>query len=226
MSDNRRTGVAKRRIWAIVLVVVVIIVFSAFDISVKTNRVSVTPSTQLQSDYNDLVSGNSSNSIAHYNFRIGFINFTTGNSEISFGYLLRPFNGWNPVYAGPVNFSLGDVPNLFVQILVYQTSWDSSTNPSSVPFILNNVSLASPQGFNGKIETWETVSNTLLTIYINNVGLSPIQSFAASSALGQYPGYHNFYLNFTFTIYSALGPYKIPSQSKTVHLEYNNTIVV
>ena len=221
MSDNKKTRVSKRKKLAIVLVVVIIIVLSAVDISAKTYSISPSPATTMQSDLNSLVISNAS----HYNFRIGYINFTKGNSEITFGYFLRPFNGVNPVYAGFPNYSHVNSPASLAIIVICQISSESSSNPSSVPFTVSHVTLNSPQGFNGKTETWESVEFNSFGIVINPPGPF-IQSFSASPGLGQYPGYHNFYLNFTFTIYSALGPYKIPSQSKTVHLEYNNTIVV
>lgn len=223
MSDNNKNRTVKIRTLLIIAVIVVMVILSAVNISVRTYKVSVTPSTQMQSDLSNFVTTNTS---PHYNFKIGYINFSAGNSEISFGYFLRPFNGWNPVYAGPVNFSLGDAPSNLVMIVIYQIASSVSANPSSVPFILNNVTLISPQGFNGKIEIWNSVDSNSLVIGINPPDPSFIQSFPASSVLGSYPGYHNFYLNFTLTIYNTFGPYKFPSQSQTVHLDYNNTVVV
>lgn len=220
MRDNNKTPATKIKKWTIVLVIAITIILSTVDISVKTYAISPSPATTMQSDLNAL----STNNYSHYNFKIGFINFTTGNSEITFGYFLQPFNGLNPIYAGIINYSQVNSPSSLAMIVIYQISPDGSLSPSSVPFTVNYVTLNSPQGFNGETESWETVDSNSLVIKINPPGPF-IQSFSASSVLGQYPGYHNFYLNFTLTMYNTFGPYKFPGQSKTVHLEYNNTIV-
>ena len=219
-GKNKRLN-DKIRKWIVILIIAVTIILSAVNISVKTNKISLSSATTMQSDLNALVVNNYS----HYNFRTGYINFTQGNSGITFGYFLRPFNGVNPVYAGPVNYSQPDAPSSLAIIVIYQISGGSSSNSSIVPFTLNSVTLNSPQGFSGKIETRNNVDFNSLVVEINPPG-PIIQSFTASKVLGSYPGHHNFYLNFTLTIYNTFGPYKFPSQSKNVHLEYNNTIVV
>lgn len=220
MRSKFRKLLTERGNILIIAVVIVIVILSVVDISVKTNTVSTSSSTSFQSELNTLVNSDS----PHYNYRIGYVNFTMGQKEITYGYFLRPFNGWNPVYAGPINYSRGDAPNNLVNVEFVQIAPHDSSTPSSVPFIVSNVTLISPQGM-GKTEVWQVPGSNSIAVFVNTPG-QYIQSFTATYSLGQYPGYHTFYLNFTLTIYSTFGPYKFPSQSKDVNLEYNNTIIV
>lgn len=217
MGDNERSKAIKIAKLMAVFFIVVVIILSAVNFSVKTNMVSLTSPNFLRSQ-------TTGTNVAHYNFAWGYLNFSVGNNVISFGYVLRPFSGWNPVYAGPVNYSLGNVPSTLVVLLVYQLSNSGASNIPSVPFVVNNISLASPQGMSGNLELWSSVEPNSFGVILNPLGQF-IQQFPASKVLGQYPGYHNFNFNFTLTIYNTLGPYKFPSQSKNVHLEYNNTII-
>lgn len=84
--------------------------------------------------------------------------------------------------------------------------------------------MKSPEGLNGRIQTWYTVANDSLGITVNPPG-SLNGPDPLNTALGDFPGYHHFFLNFTIAIYNTFGPYKFASQSETVHTEYNNTIV-
>lgn len=208
---------------SIILVIVVATILSTINISAPTSKVTLSSPTYLMTSMNEIVAAN----VPHYNFKLGLINLSTGSGEVTFGFFLKPFSGLNPVYAGPINYSqINYVPTNLAQVLVYQISSDNNTSVSlSVPFVLSNVSFNSPQGLM-KINVWEIGGPNVQVLDITPPGDSYIQSFPASYVLGQYPGYHTFYLNFTLTIYSTLGPYKFPSQSKNVHLEYNNTIIV
>ncbi len=204
------------------LVVSVIILLSFVNISVKNYELPTKPYSDLQSTLNNFVTHN----VSHYNYKIGYVNFSLENRILAFGYFIQPFNGLNFVSVGPAYFSANaNASNTLAFITFYHISLSSSSNSANAPFSVGNFSLMSPQGFNGKIETWYNIVAGTLVVMLNPPG-SFVQSDPFSDALGPYPGYHTFYLNFTLTVFSTMGPYKFPSQSKNVHLEYNNTIVV
>lgn len=204
------------------VLVVLIITISYFDISTNSNKISLTSKSNL-SNVTGIYLRQS-----HYNLRIGYANFTTNRGNVSFLYVVIPFNGVNPIYVGTAydmvyNSHNASLASVFAVINVYQISTNSSSNP--VSFGLNSFSLKSPQGINGKIQAGvsSTSSNSFGILVYPKGELQSYDPF--DNSLGQYPGYHNFFLNFTFTIHYTLGPYKFPFQSKAVHLEYNNTII-
>ena len=202
----------------VLLVVFIIITLSYINISTITYDLPVSSASNPQANLSYFIM----NDIPHYNFRIGYVNFSGQNHLVSFAYLLRPFNGLNPVKVGSAYYSGGDVSSTLVTIIVYQIAANNSK--ISVPFMMHDFSLKSPQGFDGKIESWDGMEYGSLIIVLNPHGTFN-QPDPFLNALGNYPGNHDFYLNFTLTIYNTFGPYKFPGQSKTVHLEYNNTIV-
>ncbi len=202
------------------LVVSVMILLSFVNISVKTYELPVEPYSDLQSTLNNFVIHN----VSHYNYRIGYINFSLENRILTFGYFMQPFNGLNTVSVGPAYFS-ANASNTLALITFYHISSSGSSNFANAPFSVDNFSLISPQGFNGKIETWYNIVAGTLVVMLNPPG-SFVQSDPFNGALGPYPGYHTFYLNFTLTVFSTMGPYKFPMREQTMHLEFNNTIVV
>ena len=185
---------------------------SLVNFSTNTYKLSPVTDKELSPDFNTLFSSG-----AHYSFAKGYINFSLGLQNISYVYVVEPFNGLNPVVVNSPN-SPGDL----VILDVWQLLPSGIRSSTSVPFSIDMLTLVSPQGLGVDIHPSYSIScDSLLVVVNSNVG-----AFQVYNALGQYPGYHNFYFNFTLTIYNVLGPYKFLSQSRTVNLEYNNTIAV
>ena len=205
----------KKKVFSALSVALLFSIFlslSVVNFSVGTYKLSPVTISELSPDLKTLFNLGAPD----YNFVKGYMNFTLNGQNVSYIYVVEPFNGLNPVFAGSPNSS-GDLAILEV----WQLTPESTSSSYSVPFSIDKLTLVSPQGLGIRIGPSYSVSCNSLVVTVNpNVG-----TFQLYDALGQYPGYHNFYFNFTLTVYNTFGPYKFASQSKTVHLEYNNTVV-
>ena len=197
-----------------------VIAFSVADLA--TTTYSLTP------DSPDSVSkavGSYNNSlILHYNLRTGYLNFTTGGkNQISYFYFIYPFNGLNPVAVRSTNNSSEPVAVDLLFLNIYQVNTNGTSNLGRTAFGVTHISLVSPQ--TPSLEK-DVTRHFLLSSNSLQVDLEPFSfSGGLSREFGNSPGYHTFFLNFTLTIYSTFGPFKMPIQSQSAHLEYNNTIV-
>lgn len=204
----------------VVVSVILVITFSFIDISARTYEFPTVSPLTPQSALNSFVV----NDVPHYNFKVGYVNFTQKDRFVSFAYLLRPFNGLNPVEVGSAYYSAKYAVSSTIAIIdIYQITSNSSSK--SVPFTIGNLTVNSPEGFSGGIQVWYDVTNNSLGLIVNPPG-SLNDPDPLSPALQNFPGSHHFYLNFTITIYNAFGPYKFTSQSQNVNLQFNNTVVV
>ncbi|MCL4336918.1 MAG: hypothetical protein M1129_01260 [Candidatus Thermoplasmatota archaeon] len=204
----------------VVVSVIIVITFSFVSISTRTYEFPTVSPLTPQAALNSFVV----NDIPHYNFKVGYVNFTQKDRIVSFAYLLRPFNGLNPVEVGSAYYSANYAVSSTLSIIdIYQITSNSSIN--SVPFSIGNLTVNSPEGFSGGIQTWYDVTSNSLGLIVNPPGTLN-EPDPLSPALENYPGFHHFYLNFTITMYNTFGPYKFTSQSQNVHLEFNNTVVV
>lgn len=84
-----------------VIAIFIVIAISFVNVSARTYELSVESSSVPQTILNSFVSNN----VPHYDFKIGYVNFSQHNHIVSFVYMLRPFNGLNPVDVGSAYYS-------------------------------------------------------------------------------------------------------------------------
>lgn len=215
-----RMDIKKKVKILLVVSVILLTTFSFIDITQRTYELTTVSPLTPQMALNNFVV----NDVPHYDFKVGYVNFTQNDRSVSFAYLLRPFNGLDPVYVGSAYYSPKPAVSSTIAIIdIYQIA--SHKSNSSVPFSIGDFTLSSPEGFSGGIQIWYDITSKSLGLIVNPPG-----SFSEPDPLGPalqiFPGFHNFYLNFTITIYNSFGPYKFKSQSQNVDLQFNNTVVV
>ena len=200
---------------AVAVVAIAFIAFSIVVLSQKTYSVSVAGSGYPAFFASGL------NTHQHYNVQLGYVNFTEGQTSISFFYYTFPFMGVGPNVSVTITTQLSLLQFTIFELSYMKPGASASIN-RSVPIQVRNISLVSPQDPDlaqlVRIKNEGTYGENSLWI-----DLEPLSPYGLVTVLS--PGFHNIYLNFTLSMYNTFGPYKFPCQSKTVHLEYNNTIV-
>ncbi|MHB8396073.1 MAG: hypothetical protein ACYDAZ_01930 [Thermoplasmataceae archaeon] len=157
----------------------------------------------------------------HVNYtRFGYINLSSDGCTQSYRYFLIGFRlGFTVIN----NTTLPYLQIAPVWLYVVKVSQILAWPYNSTSISVSAISITSPQGMppmslQQSISSGPSNSHGSVGFDIGNL----IWPFYNS--LLEYPGFHNFYLNFTLTPYADLGPFKFSGNPVQMSLEWNNTI--
>lgn len=186
----------------VIMAVLVILSFTVYDIAIKVNSISVSNQSSLISNANN-----------YGKVEIGNVTLTFMGGSSEYLYYVVPLQRQSVI-----NLTVEKAQYGLLLFEIFKTNSSIKFPFTGNGFTLTHLSVSSPQGFSAKVQytitDWKNY--TYVDVNTDNGGVY--------SALENYPGFHNFFLNFTMNSYAFLGPLKFKGSSSTISVEWNVTV--